>query len=605
MSRSKFRKRCHNKPVTSRRPGFDSTRLHPANFAGIGWVGRELVVTYTLDCALNQGIATGVPLMGEGIRTLPLAAVEAAIPPGHRLTGQAKANFSGRPRPHAVLVEHPSQPVKYALVAGGELVQAAVEKGATHLDCVVVPYVSAMKVGRALIDDFVRPPNGYVALPATTPPYASPKHAYVGKDGSEESDSANQEGKSDQEDESGRTKDWYEKWEEGLGGETTAHQKPHPKAAPAVSQSGIGHGIDPQVNMLLALAIHTVTVEDGEVVVRAHSTLGAANAMLGQGDQAGLDIIIKHDQRKAGAPGLSLHEFALTLFLYHLFNFAGDVIVIGDGRRSGHSVVQAKQGPDYWPGSPTCYQSWIDKRAKYFTATNPFWDQAIPKALFKRCVALRYGVAAPTPAQLEGYFYELVQAAFKALDLAGRQTSNLRALHRPHYAKKRRPLARPVIDRAVDGVEHPAMGANYQVNEIDRYMLAVLSRANPAKIFRDKSLQTLMYQWLVAIGDLARTGKMIVTCLMAQEFVIVERERKAERSIDAGWMVFGAILAEVVDGRASENRARRELRLLCEQAMSGSYGMIVSHTSWGKASLVSTPLDRPNSVAAEIPILLF
>lgn len=225
--------------------------------------------------------------------------------------------------------------------------------------------------------------------------------------------------------------------------------------------------------------------------------------------------------------------------------------------------------------------------------------------MFERCVALRYGVAEPTPAQLDSYLFTLIQAAFKALDLARRQTSNLRNLHRANYTSKPRPLPRRIINQAVDGVPNPGIGESHQVNEIDRFMLAALGRVNPAKIRRDKAHQTLMYQWLIAIGDLVRTGKMIVTCLMAQEFVLVDRERKAGRSIDAGWMVFDAVLAVAVEGRASQNKAYRELLLLCQSAMRGSHGMIVSRTAWGQAALVSEPLSSSASTAAERPILLF
>lgn len=276
--------------------------------------------------------------------------------------------------------------------------------------------------------------------------------------------------------------------------------------------------------------------------------------------------------------------------------------------RAGHTLTETKRGDEVWHGSPTSFQNWIDVRGDLRSCSNKFWNASIPEELFRRCVALRYGVAMPTPGQLDAYLFKLIQAAFKALELASRQTSALRKLNAINDSLQDQPAYsewRHIINQVVDGISDPQMGEAYQVNEVDRFMLAVLGRVNSAKIWRDKAHQTLMYQWLVAIGDLARTGQMVVSCLMAQEFVLVEIERHAGRDFDAGWMVFHAVLGTAVEGRCSEAKAHRALLLLCQKAMAGSSGMIVSRTTWGREPLVGAPLDEAASIAADTPILLF
>ena len=134
-------------------------------------------------------------------------------------------------------------------------------------------------------------------------------------------------------------------------------------------------------------------------------------------------------------------------------------------------------------------------------------------------------MAEPSPENLNDFLFDLIKAGFKTLELAKRQTSNLRKLNGINSSTKDRPAKaewRPIINTSVNGISDRKIGALYEVDEFVRLMLAVLGRVNAAKIWRDEGERTMEYQWLVAIGDLVRTHKMIVTCLMAQEFVHVE-----------------------------------------------------------------------------------
>lgn len=563
---------------------FNIDKAQPAIFGQFGVVGSLSISVYALDSAFNQGLATGSLQLDEKTRKLPLATVQAAVPPDLKRNCRSVVSEHGRFSPYPILFKHAEGQSLYVLVAGADLVDAAAAAGAKYIDCVVIPYDKALTISRALIDDVETPPNGQLTLNATMPAAENLLQSYCGKDDTEQPLETEQ-----------------------ASPKVKARLKKRSRTgSPAVSQAGIKHGLDPRANLLLHLAAHSTTVVDGEVVVRAvEASNSATTNRLSAGDQEGLDILIEYVSREAGAAGISLHEFALTLLLYRLFQHVKETVPTNDRRRAGHGLVKDKRDKDHWPGSPNSFQNWVETRKNLCECKNEFWSGAIPNDLFERCVALRYGVAEPTPDQLQSYLFQIIQAAFKMLDLAGRQTSNLRDLHRANHTSKPRPIPRRVVNQAVDGVSNPSIGASHQVNEVDRFMLAVLGRVNAARVWRDKAHQTLMFQWLVAIGDFSRTGKMIVTCLMAQELILVDRERRMNRSIDAGWIVFDAILALVVKERCGWNKVHRELVSLCEDAMRGSHGMIVSRAKWGSTVLVATPMNEATSRAAETPILLF
>lgn len=98
---------------------------------------------------------------------------------------------------------------------------------------------------------------------------------------------------------------------------------------------------------------------------------------------------------------------------------------------------------------------------------------------------------------------------------------------------------------------------------------------------------------------------MIVSCLMAQEFVLVEVDRNAGRMVDAGWLVFETALTVACKERCRPQQTRRELGVICEEAMVNSCGIIVSHSRDGRSSLVGEPLDLTAGTPAEVPNLLF
>lgn len=560
---------------------FNKAALNPAIFGQPAFIGSVVVNAYALDCAINQGIATGSRLMGEELKTLPMKVVSGADRSNSPHLGLAPTSVgSRRPRPYPILIKYPSNDGGYILFAGGDLVDAAQNSGAAELKCMVIPYAQAMAVGRKFIDGFVLPRHGQETLVQTTPPMESPTQKVTGHDDTEKS----------------LHKD----------GEASAAAS---VGRPAVSQMTADPALIPVGHQLAARAIHEAKVVDGEVVVRAQESIASptAKAMLERANGQAFDIIIEHRPLGTGRWGMSLNELAVCMFIRHLFSRVKAMAVDNTTNKAGHTITQEKIGTN-GPGMPMDLQDWLDRHSSLRQCRNNFWTASIPDALFRACTALRYGVAEPSPKNLSDFLFDLIRAAFKTLELAKRQASNLHELNGINSSAKDRPPKADwglIINTSVDGISDRKVGELYEVDELVRLMLAVLGRVNAAKIWRDEGERTLEYQWLVAIGDLVRTRKMIVTCLMAQEFVHVEIDRGAGRARDAGWQVFDAALAIACKDRCSLPEARRELGLICEEAMVNSCGMIVSYSRNGRSSLVGEPLDLAASTAAEVPNLLF
>lgn len=560
---------------------FNKAALNPAIFGQPAFIGRVVVLAYALDSAINQGIATGSRLMGEEMKTLPMTVVSGADRASSPYLGLAPNSAgSRRPRPYPILIKDPSNDGRFFLFAGGELVDAAQNSGAIELECMVIPYAQAMAVGRKFIDGFVLPRHGQETLIQTTPPVAPSTQKVPGNDDTEK----------------------------------PLHKDGEAPAAasvgrPAVSQMTADPALIPVGHQLTARAMHDAKVVDGKVVVRAQesSSTPAAKAMLERANSQALDIIIEHRPLGTGRWGISLYELALCMFIRHLFRRVQATAIGNTTHQAGHTIVRDKIGTN-WPGMPTDFQNWLDARSSFWKCRNSFWTAGMPDALFRGCTALRYGMAEPSSEDLNNFLFDLIKVAFKTLELAKRQTSNLHELNAINSSAKDRPAKadrRLIINTSVHGISDRNVGELYQVEPFFRLMLAVLGRVNAAKIWRDEGERTLEYQWLVAIGDLVRTRKMIVTCLMAQEFVHVEIDRCAGRALDAGWQVFDAALAIACKDRCSLPEGRRELGLICEEAMVNSCGMIVSYSRNGRSSLVGEPLDPSASIAAEVPNLLF
>lgn len=559
---------------------FNKAQLNPAVFGEPGVLHSKVVSNYAIDCALNQGVATGVRVMAEELIKLPMTVVSAADRSQIRHIGSApKGITSPRPRPYPIMVQGPANNGGLILFAGGDIVDAAQSSGATELECMVIPYAAAMFVGRMLIDGFVLPRHGQETLVQTTPPTVTLKQKVTGHDKTEKPFQQDDDAPVDH------------------------------GARPAISQMKATPARSPVGHQLQARAIHEVKVMDGEVVVRAQesSATPAAKAMLEQANGEILDVKIEHMPPRTGRSSISFYEFALCMFIRHLFQRVKETASDNTTHQAGHTLFNNKFGTN-WYGMPADLQDWFDGHWSLWLCRNSFWTAGIPDALFRACAALRHDVEEASAEQLETYLVDLIKAAFKALELARRQTSILRKLNRINDSSKDRPAKanwREIINASVDGIPNRKVGELYQIDDFDWLALAVLGRVNCAKIIRDRGQMTLEYQWLGAIGDFVRTGTMIISCLMAQEFVLVELDRRAGRRLGAGWQVFDVAFAIACEGRCSLSQARRELGLICEEAMVNSCGMTVKHSRDGRSSLIGDPLDEAASTAAEVPNLLF
>lgn len=171
-------------------------------------------------------------------------------------------------------------------------------------------------------------------------------------------------------------------------------------------------------------------------------------------------------------------------------------------RRVG--ALQPKLAAENEPGEPAC-TCWSTPTASRHTSpppgswegcSNNFWIAGIPELLFRDCAALRYRVVEPNPKQLDDFLFDLIKEAFRTLELAMRQTSNLRRLNAINASAKDRPPKRHrhrIIDMSVDGIPDAKTGKTLQVEAFDRLMLAVFGRVTGAKIRRDEGERTLAY----------------------------------------------------------------------------------------------------------------
>lgn len=574
---------------------FSASDLASPRYGEVGYVGTTLVSKFMIACAYNQGVATGVPVMSAHRKDLPIGTVLACVREDIRQLVKEPREVDGVPvdpplHQPLVLVGDLGNEAGYQLLDGFVRLKALAEAGAAQVRCIIVPPSEALRIGRKLFDQFERSTTTQRTFGHTLPSYEAAVARYAGFDPSEEQ----------------------------VGVEKPVDQK-KPNSRPSIShavRTAFGPNGNPAAAHLLPLVVNSATVESGRVVVCVDTIEGdrALRASFGEGDQKDLDISIRIDpvgREKGGEAARSLYELILTLFLKSLFR---RVRKMSDHKanKSGHTIVAER--PDYcdWKGTPPDLANWMKTRKLLVTGSGEFFSAPNDDRMFRMAAGWRLETDCVSEKNLDTHLFDLIQVAFRALWLAERQTSNLRDLRKINETRDL-PKAhrRRVLDTAADGLDSANMAAAYEISEKDLLQLALLGRLNPAKIRRDTAHHTLAYQWLVAIGDLVRTGRMIVTSLMAQELFIVDdiRATPSQAAFHAAWPLFDRALALAVADHPARALAYRDLVLLCRDAMRGSYAQIVSLSKRPDRCFESNPLlrddDRSASIAAEIPILLF
>lgn len=199
--------------------------------------------------------------------------------------------------------------------------------------------------------------------------------------------------------------------------------------------------------------------------------------------------------------------------------------------------------------------------------------------------------------------FELIEAAFKALWLSATLRGHLRQVHSINGA---RPPShkdwRKILELVADGIAYQVTRAEYQVFWADRALLALDGRFNPVRIWRDTARDTFLYAWLIAIGDLNRHGRMVVTCHMAQELFIVDDIRSVpgqEHAVAPEWDLFDQALALAAGDPARLRALRRDLILHCVGAMRGKCAMVLTLPKAPATAFGCVKLSLQESIYAE------
>lgn len=548
----------------------DASELALAHFGECRLIHGDLIDIFSLACSYNEGLATGKKLLSAGPKDMPIATIHAAVPQGRW------QHLLPLPRPPIVptgsiprlqpclLVEHPHGLV---LADGLDRLNQLILLGASHVPSVTISWDECKEHGQ-VFEKFDDPPSGHRTLQQTRPP---------------------------------------------APGSQTARRKVD-ETGPVTSHTHKASGDNqPPTSLSLLMPAPTVArIEGGRLILKFNSFKKAEQSVTALANQdeeleKAIDILprkVPGDFSSTGAAGFSLQELTLILFINLLLKFIGDLV--GNGK-AGRTIIAGLKNYRRWPGAQRDLIERMRTWRKFKADKCRHFSKPIPEDLFDLGVNWTTGRERPCPKRRIGHAIRLARETFKAHYLAQLIKKNLRELSAINT-----PNARPnttwqdILARAADGTGNAINSRSYSVDVRYRMLLALHGRLNPAKIWRETARDTLMYQWLIAIGDLNRTGQMIVTCLMAQELVQADYRRsvRPSRGFGPDWTLFDRALALAVTGKTHTSTVHPELLDLCWKAMQGSYAQIVSLSDGVDCCFESKQLSPEASKLVELPIML-
>lgn len=556
-------------PVSTRK--ICPSKLAVTNFGECRIVHGDLIYVFSLACAYNEGLATDKKkLLSAEPKDVPIATIYGAVPQDRR------RHLVPLPQPPimpttpispfqpCLLVKHP---LGLVLADGLDRLNQLILLGATHVPCVVISWDDCKEYGQ-VFEKFDDPPSGQRVLEQTRPP---------------------------------------------AQGSQTARRKAN-ETGPVTSHAHkeAGDDLRPTSLLLLMPAPTIARMERGRVILKFNSFEEAKQSVtpLDGGDEElvdAIDIIPKKvpgDFGSTGPAGFSLQELTLILFLNLLLKFIG--ALVGNGK-AGRTIIAGLKNYRRWPRAPLDLNERMRTWRKFKADKCRYFSKSIPEDLFDLGVRWASGRESLCPKRRIGHAFRLARETFKAHHLAKLIKINLRELCAINTPNARRKTTwQAILARAADGTGDSIHSRKYSVDVRYRMLLALLGRLNPAKIWRETTRDTLMYQWLIAIGDLNRTGQMIVTCLMAQELVQADYRRSVRQGLKVGpdWTLFDRALALAVNGKTYASTVRPELLDLCWKAMQGGYAQIVCLSDGENCCFESKPLSLDASKLVELPIML-
>lgn len=360
-----------------------------------------------------------------------------------------------------------------------------------------------------------------------------------------------------------------------------------------------------------AITVATTDPERGRVVVGVDSIIPnrTDRKPLRRKDQEHLAVELTYAPdliRRPEPAAMSYPQLVLILYILTLFQFIRRHATSARSYELGHGILSRDPRYAGMVGAPKDLQ----KTYNVWKALRPGgkgpWCKPLHQGLVELGIRWRakHGVDAPTA--LYDHGVELAEAAFKALFLVNELRSNVRKVHAFNFLGSNGGDWRAILERAVDGIVYKATRGDYEVYWPIRALLALHGRFNPAKIWRDTTRDTLLYEWLIAIGDLARTGRMVVTCHMAQALFIaddIRSEPGQEHAISPEWDLFDQALEMIAGDKIRYNSLRRDLILYCAQAMRGKCAMVLTLSKDGTAGFTWKELSLQESILADTLIL--
>lgn len=310
--------------------------------------------------------------------------------------------------------------------------------------------------------------------------------------------------------------------------------------------------------------------------------------------------------RRPEPAAMSYAQLVLILYILTLFQFIRRHAPSALSYELGHGIL--RRDPRYadMVGAPRDLQKTYNVWKALRPGPNGPWCKPLHDGLVELGIKWRAEHGVDAPATLYDHGVELVEAAFKALLLANELRSNVRKVHAFNFRGSNGDDWRAILELAVDGIVYKATRGDYEVYWPNRALLALHGRFNPAKIWRDTTRDTLIYEWLIAIGDLARTGRMVVTCHMAQALFIaddIRLEPGQEHAISPEWDLFDQVLEMIAGDKARYTSLRRELILYCAQAMRGKCAIVLTIRTGRTVGFSHKELSLQESIIADTLIL--
>lgn len=327
---------------------------------------------------------------------------------------------------------------------------------------------------------------------------------------------------------------------------------------------------------------------------------------LKRADQENLDVDLTFDPtliRRRARAAMSFPELVLILYLLMLFQFIRRQSPDLKTNKAGHTIVSEDARYAKMVGAPKNIAETLKCWKKLRPGSGGPWLRPVHAGLAQIGLDWRTPHGVPAAETMRDHGFELIDAAFRALCLAETLRGHLHKVHSINGDKAPNSEEwRAILQLTADGIVYQATRSDFEVFWADRALLALHGRFNPAKIWRDTTRDTLLYEWLIAIGDLVRGKRMVVTCLMAQELFIVDDIRSVpgqEHAVAPEWDLFEAALALAAGDAKRLGILRRDLILRCVDAMRGKCAMVLTMPRDDIGSFGCELLERQESIYAD------